>query len=109
MENESLAWISKRVENLRECKGISAREMSRGINKEETYIRQVETGKIIPSITVLSLICQYLGISIKDFFDDEVENPESLNYLIKILRPLGKREIESITSITELISENRFK
>ena len=105
MQNDCLKWIAKRLEDLRESKGISAREMSRCIHKEETYIRQIETGKIVPSISVLSEICQYLGISLKDFFDDEIENPEILNDLIKLLRPLGKQELERIISVIELISE----
>ena len=109
MQDDCLKWISKRLEDLREFKGVSAREMSRGINKEETYIRQIETGKITPSIPMLSEICQYLGISLKDFFDYEVENPESLNGLIELLRPLGRREIESITNIVELIAEKKSK
>ena len=109
MQDDCLKWIAKRLENLRNIKGVSAREMSRGIDKEETYIRQIEKGKITPSISVLSEICQYLGITLRDFFDTEVESPESLNELIELLRPLGRYEINSITNIVELIAERKSK
>jgi transcriptional regulator with XRE-family HTH domain len=107
VQEDYLKWIASRIEDLRESKGVSAREMSRGIDKEETYIRKIETEKITPSIPVLLEICHYLGISLKDFFDNEIENPELLNELIELLRPLGKYEIESITSIVELIAKNK--
>ena len=109
MEDDCMKWVAKRIEDLRDFKGVSAREMSRRIDREETYIRQVETGKITPSISTISMVCQYLGITLKDFFDTEVQNPESLNNLIELLKPLGKREIESITSIVELIAEKKGK
>jgi len=109
VQDDCLKWIAKRLENLRNIKGVSAREMSRGIDKEETYIRQIEKGKITPSISVLSEICQYLGITLRDFFDTEVESPESLNELIELLRPLGRYEINSITNIVELIAERKSK
>ncbi|MCL2049126.1 MAG: helix-turn-helix domain-containing protein [Defluviitaleaceae bacterium] len=107
MKEDCLIWVAKRLEDLRENKGVSAREMSRRINRDETYIRQIETGKLVPSISVLFEICSYLGITVKDFFSDEVENPELLNELFEILRTLNKHELESITSIVEIIAEKK--
>ena len=109
MQDECRKWIGQRLENLRESKGISAREMSRRINKEETYFRKIETGKITPSIEMLSSICKYLGITLRDFFDSEVKNPESLNALIEVLKTLDKRELDSITSVVELLAEKKSK
>jgi transcriptional regulator with XRE-family HTH domain len=107
VQGDLQSWIGKRIEDLREVRGVSAREMSRGINKEETYIRQMETGKSTPSIATLYSICEYLNISLKDFFDDEVENPEALNNVIGLLRTLGRRELDCITNMAELLTEKK--
>ena len=105
MQEDCLVWVAKRIEDLREAKGVSAREMSRGIDKEETYIRKIEMSKMTPSISVLSSICQYLGITMKDFFDDGMENPKLLNHLVEILKTLDTHELECITGVVELIAK----
>ena len=55
LQEDCLKWIASRIEDLRESKGVSAREMSRNIDKEETYIRKIETGKITPKPILSSM------------------------------------------------------
>ena len=107
MQDDLSRWISKRIEDLREIKGVSAREMSRRIIREENYIRRIETGKMKPSLPVLHDICQYLGISLKDFFEDESENPMELNEIIRLLKTLKRRELDCIKTMTELLADKR--
>lgn len=107
MQDDCLNWIGQRLEDLRELKGVSAREMSRSINKEETYIRQIETKKITPSIAVLIEICLYLGITLKDFFDDEIKTPGVYSDIVEGLKKLGVAELAHIKGIVDALNKNK--
>ena len=58
-----------RLAQLREKKNVSAREMSLAIGQNPGYINNIESGKSLPSLPGVFYICDYLGISVSEFFD----------------------------------------
>lgn len=96
-ENEFQA----RLAQLREKKGVSARDMSLSIGQNPGYINNIETGKALPSMSGFFYICEYLQLSPKDFFDTDAKNPEKLNELIKDLKRLDDKQLDSIASIVQ--------
>lgn len=96
-ENEFQA----RLAQLREKKGVSARDMSLSIGQNPGYINNIETGKALPSMSGFFYICEYLQLSPKDFFDTDAKNPEKLNELIKDLKKLDDKQLDSIASIVQ--------
>ena len=94
-ENE----FQTRLAQLREKKGVSARDMSLSIGQNPGYINNIETGKALPSMSGFFYICEYLQLSPKDFFDTDAKNPEKLNELIKHLKKLDDKQLDSIASI----------
>ena len=60
--------FSLRLAKLREEKGVSARDMSLSMGQNPGYINNIESGKSMPSLSGIFYICEYLGISPKDFF-----------------------------------------
>ena len=56
-------------------KGVSARDISLSLGRSENYINKIENQKAFPSMTLFFYICQYLGISQQEFFDDINANP----------------------------------
>ena len=58
----------KRLVALRVSKGASARDMSLSLGQSAGYINNIENGVNYPSMTVFFYICDYLGISPKEFF-----------------------------------------
>lgn len=69
----------KRLVALRVSKGASARDMSLSLGQSAGYINNIENGVNYPSMTVFFYICDYLGISPKEFFDTETLNPSKAN------------------------------
>ncbi len=61
--------FSLRLAKLREEKGVSARDMSLSMGQNPGYINNIESGKSMPSLSGIFYICEYLGITPKDFFD----------------------------------------
>jgi transcriptional regulator with XRE-family HTH domain len=66
----------KRLSELRNAKGVSAREMSLAIGQNPSYINNIETGKSLPSMSAFLFICDYLNIMPQDFFDTDSTAPE---------------------------------
>ena len=96
-ENE----FQTRLAQLREKKGVSARDMSLSIGQNPGYINNIETGKALPSMSGFFYICEYLQLSPKDFFDTDAKNPEKLNELIKDLKKLDDKQLDSLASIVQ--------
>lgn len=59
--------FSLRLAKLREEKGVSARDMSLSMGQNPGYINNIESGKSMPSLSGIFYICEYLGITPKDF------------------------------------------
>lgn len=94
--------FARRVSALRLQKDVSAREMSLSLGQNPGYIHDIETGKALPSMAGFFYICDYLGISPKDFFDSENKSPRELEQLLQSLKCLSPRQL---TYITELVRD----
>lgn len=95
--------FSLRLARLREKKGVSARDMSLSIGQNPGYINNIESGKSMPSLPGLFYICEYLGISLSDFFDLENQNPAGLQEIIHDLKRLNDRQLAAISVIIKEI------
>ena len=91
--------FSMRIARLREKKGVSARDMSLSIGQNPGYINNIETGKSKPSLDAFFFICEYLGVTPSEFFDLESSNPTKLNAVVKDLKRLSDRQLETIAAL----------
>ncbi len=91
--------FGERLNKLRQQKDVTAREMSLSLGRNAGYICEIETNEAMPSMGVFFYICEYLGITPKDFFDVEVEAPVLLADLMKYLRRLNPKQIEHLKQI----------
>jgi len=86
--------FSLRLAQLREKKGVSARDMSLSIGQNPGYINNIESGKSMPSLTGIFYICEYLGISPGEFFDLGSNHPTKLSSIITDLKKLNDKQLE---------------
>ena len=94
----------KRLVALRQNKGISARDMSLSIGQSAGYINNIENGINYPSMTVFFYICDFLGITPKEFFDTEVSDPLRYQELLISVKRLNNEQLDLLISIA-----NQFK
>ncbi len=73
------AFIGNRICELHSKTGVSARDMSLSLGQGVNYINIIENHKSLPSMTSFIYICDYFGISPKEFFDAENINPKLVN------------------------------
>ena len=90
-----------RLAQLRNEKGVSARDMSLSIGQNTGYINNIENGKALPSMRGFFYIFEYLNLSPRDFFDFDAKYPASLNALIENLKQLNEEQLSNIASIVK--------
>ena len=72
----------QRLIKLRTEKGVSARDMSLSIGQSPGYINSLENRNGFPSMQVFFYICEYLGVTPAEFFDDASEHPAAYPELL---------------------------
>jgi len=93
--------FSLRLAQLREKKGVSARDMSFSMGQNPGYINNIESGKSMPSLSGIFYICDYLGVTPSEFFDMEVQNPTRLKEIVANLKRLDDRQLDMISSLVK--------
>lgn len=91
----------KRLVELRMNKGVSARDMSLSLGQSPSYINNIENGVNFPSMTVFFYICDYFGITPKDFFDTETQNPTKATEPLEAVKGLSTEQMDNLISIAK--------
>ena len=94
-------FVPERIAQLRTKKGVSARDMSLSLGQANNYINNIENGVNYPSMTVFFYICDYLGISPKEFFDTETLNPSKANELLSEAKGLSSEQLDHLIAIAK--------
>lgn len=100
-------FLPKRLSELREKKGVSARDMSLSIGQSESYINTIENKRALPSMAAFFYICEYLGVTPKEFFDDDTQNPTLLNEVVTVLRGLDDESLRHILGLAKSIQAKK--
>lgn len=89
--------IGKRINEVRKSRGLTADKLSELCNINATYLRQIEGGAKMPSLSVFIDICKALSVSPDYLLQDELdENEISKIHEIEMLWknvPLQKQEV----------------
>lgn len=93
--------FSLRLAKLREEKGVSARDMSLSMGQNPGYINNIESGKSMPSLSGRFYICEYLGITPKDFFDTDTASPSKANELYAIAKGLSNEQLDNLIALAK--------
>ena len=90
--------FAARITQLREEKGVSARDMSLSLGLSATYINRIENGRMMPSMPVFFDLCEYLAITPAEYFAEEKPSAGALDAIRKLeaLSPEAKRSVLSI-------------
>ncbi len=97
-------FIRNRITELRLQKNVSEYQMSLDLGHSKSYIQGISSGKALPSMSEFITICEYLGITPRDFFDDGTSNPMLMQKLLDKSKSLRDSDIELLLNIIE-----RFK
>ena len=94
-------WFSERLTQLRMEKGVSARDMSLSIGQSAGYINNIENGVNYPSMQAFFYICDYLGVTPKEFFDGENTDPIKTNELLQAIKGLTTEQLDHLIALAK--------
>ena len=95
-----------RLVKIKKKKGVSAREMSLAIGQSPGYINGVENKIGFPSMQAFFYICEYLGVTPSEFFDDGNSHPAEYRELLSDMEALDEETRGNIMAIVKKLKEN---
>lgn len=98
-------FIRDRISILRTKKGISEYKMSLDLGHSKSYVQSISAGRALPSLSEFLYICEYLGVTPKEFFDEETKDPQLIRELYNISLSLEKEDLEVLLSMAKRLKE----
>lgn len=98
-------FIRDRISILRTKKGISEYKMSLDLGHSKSYVQSISAGRALPSLSEFLYICEYLGVTPKEFFDEETNDPQLIRELYNISLSLEKEDLEVLLSMAKRLKE----
>ena len=77
--------------------------MSLDLGHSKNYIRNITVKNSLPSMREFLYLCEYLGVTPKQFFDVESDYDDSVlvNQLLELIPKLSKSDIELLIKMSE--------
>ena len=100
-------FVPERLAKLRLQKGVSARDMSLSLGQANNYINNIENKKSLPAMQSFFYICDYLGVTPKEFFDEENLYPETLQEFIAEAKKLDSKSMTYILGIMKELNSKK--
>ncbi len=91
-------FIKDRISALRIKKGISEYKMSIDLGHSKSYIQSISSGRALPSMSEFLYICEYLGVTPSEFFDQSISEPALTNELYTLTRNMQAEDINILIS-----------
>ena len=98
-------YIRDRISEIRTKKNISEYKMSLDLGHSKSYVQSISAGRALPSLSEFLYICEYLGVTPKEFFDEETNDPQLIRELYNISLSLEKEDLEVLLSMAKRLKE----
>ncbi len=95
----NINYVRERISVLRTKKGISEYKMSLDLGHSKGYMQGISSGKALPSMTEFFYICDYLGVTPKEFFEDSIAEPSLVNNLYNLTKEMDAEDIQLLISV----------
>ncbi len=100
-------FLPERLAKLRTQKGVSARDMSLTLGQANNYINNIENKKSLPSMQAFFYICDFLGVTPQEFFDEGNSYPEALQELMAEAKKLDAESMDYILGIMRKLNNTK--
>ena len=98
-------YTRERIAQLRNQKGVSARDMSLSLGQNSSYINRIENGKSLPSLQVLFWICEYFEITPGQFFDEGCNYPSEIAKLNEGVKKLDEESLKLVMGLVDKLKD----
>lgn len=97
-------YIAERITELRLKKNISEYRMSLDLGHSNSYVRSISSGKALPSMSEFLYICDYFGITPKEFFDKDIKNPEQVENLYNLAKNMSDDDLAVLVNMAKRLA-----
>ena len=96
--------IGERIRQLREAKGLTTNALANRCGISQSFLRSVELGEKGISVEYLSLICDALGLSLKNFFDIPTIQDGPDDILYRRIQKLTPKQRAALSAFLDAIT-----
>ena len=95
--------IGKRIAYFREQKGYSVNKLANLSGVSQSYLRDIELENKNPTVAFLTIVCNALGISLQDFFNEENTSSFNNNPLLQRIYKLNPEQQEALLKFLDTL------
>ena len=100
-----IQYIRERISVLRTKKNVSEYRMSTDLGHSKSYIQSISSGRSMPSLGEFLYICEYLGVTPKEFFDEDMKEPQLVQRLCELTRNMSEADLNVLISTAERLND----
>lgn len=97
-------FIRKRITELRMKKGVSEYRMSTDMGHSKGYIQGISSGRALPSMAEFLYMCEYFGITPKEFFDEKVQEPLLIAQITAGIRNMNEKDLSTLLGLVNRLN-----
>ena len=101
------AFIRNRISMLQMRKNVSEYKMSTDLGHSNSYIHSISSRKALPSMGEFLYICEYLGVTPREFFDDEMLAPQQVQKLYQLTKNMPDEDLQVLISTAERLNAKK--
>ena len=98
-------FIRERISILRTKKNISEYRMSTDLGHSKSYIQSISSGRSLPSMSEFLYICEYLGVTPREFFDDSINDPQLVQELYELSRNMPEDNLKILIDLAKRLAD----
>lgn len=98
-------YIAKRITELRLKKGVAEHRMSLELGHSRSYMQGISSGRALPSMTEFLAICEYLGVTPRDFFEEDNINPPVLQEALSKMKALSESDLLMVNTFIDRLQK----
>lgn len=101
--DEPVYPVGERISLFREQKGVTVNRLANEAGLSQSHLRDIELGNKIPSVETLYYICEALGITLRDFFDDTAKETLSSDPIVRRIYQMNKKQRNTLLAFLDTI------
>lgn len=94
-------YIRDRITYLRLKKGVSEYKMSYDLGHSKGYMQSISSGRSLPSLSEFLYICEYLGVTPKEFFDTDIKEPALIHELNIKAKTMSEDDVKALLAVAD--------
>lgn len=98
-------FIRERITSLRIKKGVSEYKMSYDLGHSKSYMQSISSGRALPSLSEFLYICEYLGVTPKEFFDTDIKEPALIHELNQKVKAMSEEDLKALLAVADRFAE----